>query len=151
MRRALGPALFVLLALALAGCGSSSSSGNEWDASVKAGPNGSLDVEKFNDFLARGGDIFASSPIAAVTEFLRLDTVSAATTSIQSTTPGETRDQSAVVVILDGLLDDSIRAARYDIGLQRDPSQMWRLTSARLTVRCQAGRGHANFSAKRCI
>ena len=39
--------------------------------------------------------------------------------TVQATSPGEVQNFSEVVVTLDGLLDDSIRAARYTIGVPR--------------------------------
>ena len=140
-----------LAVLALTGCGSSNSPADQWDSQVNAGPGGKLDVAEFNDFLQKDGEVFATSPIAAAAEYLRLDTVDALKTTVDSTRPGESRDQATVVVTLDGLLDDSIRSARYDIGMQRDATQLWTLTDARVTVRCHAGRGHPDFSAEPCV
>jgi hypothetical protein len=140
-----------LAVLALTGCGSSNTPASQWDSEVNAGPGGKLDVTEYNDFLAKDGEVFATSPIAVVTEFLRLDTVDALKTTVDATRPGESRDQATVVVTLDGLLDDSIRSARYDIGVHRDATQLWSLTDARLTVRCHAGRGHPDFSAEPCV
>jgi hypothetical protein len=142
----------VLLAalLALAGCGSSSAPHDEWNG-PQARPDGTLPVKAFNDFLAGDGQDFAGSPIEAVTEFLRLDTGSAAVTTIKATSPGEVRNFSEVVVLVDGLLDDSVRAARYTIELQRDAGGMWLLRAADWAERCQPGRGHQDFSARRCI
>jgi hypothetical protein len=142
---------FLLLAavLALAGCGSSSATSNDWNR-PQARPDGTLPVSAFNDFLAGDGQDFADSPIEAVTEFLRLDKTSAAVTTLRATSPGEVRNFSEVVVTLDGLLDDSVRAARYTLELQRDADGMWRLRAADWAQRCQPGRGHQDFSAQLC-
>jgi hypothetical protein len=141
--------LLVATVLALAGCGSTSAPHDQWTGPV-ARPNGTLPIAAFNDFLASDGQDFAGSPVEAVTEFLRLDNSSAAVTKIIATSPGEVRDFSEVVVTLDGLLDDSVGAARYTIELQRDPSGMWRLRAADWAQQCQSGRGHQDFSARRC-
>ena len=86
----------------------------------------------------------------AATEFLRLDQIDAGQTTIVSTAPGEVRDEASVLVTLEGLLDDSVRAARYQLELER-PSSDWRLRSAKVTYSCQAGRGHAGFSTEPCV
>ncbi|MDP9286459.1 MAG: hypothetical protein M3P41_16105, partial [Actinomycetota bacterium] len=88
--------------------------------------------------------------IEAVTKFLRLDDTSAAVTTFRATSPGEVRNFSEVVVTLDGLLDDSVRATRYTIELQRDADGMWRLRAADWAAQCQPGRGHQDFSPKLC-
>ncbi len=141
--------LLVVAVLALAGCGSSSGPKAGWSGPAPASADGTLAVGDFNNFLAGDGQAFAASPVMAATEFLRLDQVDAGKTTIVSTTPGEVRDQASVVVTLDGLLDDSVRATRYEMELDR-PNSDWRLSSAKLAYRCQPGRGHAGFSTQPC-
>jgi hypothetical protein len=143
----LAAALFVL-----AGCGSSG--GGEtarWPGPPKAGAGGHVEISAFNDFLAGDGKEFAGSPIAAVTEFLRLDRSTAAAITVRTTSPGEVRNFSEVVAILDGLLDDSVRTARYTLELQRNDSNAWRLRAADWAQRCQANRGHQDFSPAPCV
>jgi hypothetical protein len=141
--------LLLATAFALAGCGSNSFHSADWNR-PQAGPDGTLPVSTFNDFLAGDGQDFARSPIEAVTKFLRLDNTSAAVTTFRATSPGEVRNFSEVVVTLAGLLDDSVRAARYTIELQRAAGGMWRLRTADWAQQCQAGRGHQDFSPKLC-
>jgi hypothetical protein len=142
--------LLVVAVLALVGCGSSSGPKAGWSGPAPAGADGTLGVADFNDFLTGDGQDFAGSPVMAATEFLRLDEVDAGTTTVVSTAPGEVRDQATVVVTLDQLLDDSVRAARYRLELER-PDGDWRLRSAMVTHRCQPGRGHAGFSTEPCM
>ncbi len=141
--------LLVVAVLALAGCGSSSGPKAGWSGPAPASADGTLAVGDFNNFLAGDGQAFAASPVMAATEFLRLDQVDAGKTTIVSSTPGEVRAQASVVVTLDGLLDDSVRATRYEMELDR-PNSDWRLSSAKLAYRCQPGRGHADFSTQPC-
>jgi len=144
------PRLLLLAAVfALAGCGSNGSQNADWNR-PQAKPDGTLPISAFNDFLAGDGQDFARSPIEAVTKFLRLDNTSAAVTTFRATSPGEVRNFSEVVVTLDGLLDDSVRATRYTIELQRDADGMWRLRAADWAEQCQPGRGHQDFSSKLC-
>jgi hypothetical protein len=49
-----------------------------------------------------------------------------------------------------GLLDDSVAAERYLLGLQRD-GDVWRLSSARWMQSCRPGRGHEEFSPVDCV
>jgi hypothetical protein len=141
--------LLLASVFALAGCGSNSSRNADWNR-PQARPDGTLPVSTFNDFLAGDGQDFARSPIEAVTKFLRLDNTSAAVTTFRATSPGEVRNFSEVVVTLEGLLDDSVRAARYTIELQRDSGGMWRLRTVDWAEQCQPGRGHHDFSPKLC-
>jgi hypothetical protein len=143
------PALAAALVL-LAGCGSSGPAKSGWSGPPKANASGKLPVSEFNDFLAGDGEEFARSPIAAVTEFLGLDRSSASETTVVATSPGEVRDYSEVVVTLDGLLDDSVRAARYTVELHRQ-AKAWRVSAADWAQRCRPGRGHQDFSSKPCV
>jgi hypothetical protein len=142
-----------LAALVLAGCGSNGTTSSpkaEWKGPTDVRADGTIGVSAFDDFLAGDGQIFAGSPVAAVTEFLNLDNSSAGTTSVIATSPAEIRDQSHVVVTLDNLLDDSVRATRYVVEAAQAPDNTWRLRAATWTRRCQPGRGHQDFSTKPC-
>jgi hypothetical protein len=141
--------LLLAAVLALAGCGSNNSRSADWNR-PQARPDGTLPVSAFNEFLAKDGEDFARSPIEAVTKFLRLDNTSASVTTVRATSPGEVRNFSEVGVTLEGLLDDSVRAARYTLELQRDAGGMWRLRAADWAQQCQPGRGHQDFSPKLC-
>jgi hypothetical protein len=137
--------------LLLAGCGSNGGDESGWSGPPKPDASGKVETSGFNDFLAGDGKEFADSPIAAVAEFLGLDKSTAAETSIVATSPGEVRNFSEVVATLNGLLDDSVRAARYTVELQRDQSERWRLRAVDWAQKCQPARGHQDFSAKPCV
>ncbi len=47
--------------------------------------------------------------------------------------------------------DDSVRDARYTLEYQRNADGEWRLRAADYAQRCQAGRGHQDFSPKNCV
>jgi hypothetical protein len=143
--------LVLALVAALAGCGSSGDKKAEWPGPPKANANGAVEFSAFNDFLAGDGKEFAVSPITAVTEFLALDKTGAAVTTLRATSPGEVRNFSEVTVTLDGLLDDSVRAARYTIELQRNEPNQWRVRAVDWAQQCQAGRGHQSFSPQPCV
>jgi hypothetical protein len=137
--------------LFLASCGSGGGSKATWPGPAKADAAGKVAIGGFNDFLAGDGKEFAGSPVAAVTEFLRLDKSSASVTTVVATSPGEVRNFSEVVATLDGLLDDSVRTERYTVELQRDPSKLWRVRAVDRAQRCRPGRGHQDFSPKPCV
>ena len=143
---ALGATVFLV-----AGCGSSGDATSKWAGPPRQHLDGQLPISGFNDFLSGAGKAFASSPIAAVTEFLRLDKTSAAVTDVRATFPGEVRDEAQVVATLDGLLDDSVRTARYTVDLHRDAAHAWTVRRAEWAQACRPGRGHLDFSAKRCV
>jgi hypothetical protein len=154
MRRLLLPAAAVL-ALTLAGCGSDSGSSSAqqstWPGPPKPRADGTIPIADFNAYLAEDGQAFASSPTAAVTEFLGLDDSSAAVTTMRATSPGEVRNFSEVVTTLEGLLDDSVKASRYTVELQRNDAMQWRVRAAEWAQSCQAGRGHQDYSPEPCV
>jgi hypothetical protein len=153
MRRLLLPA--AVLTLALAGCGADSSSGDAkqstWPGPSKPRADGTIPIADFNTYLAGDGQAFATSPTAAVTEFLGLDDSSAAVTTMRATSPGEVRNFSEVVTTLEGLLDDSVKASRYTVELQRNDAMQWRVRAAEWAQSCQAGRGHQDYSPEPCV
>jgi hypothetical protein len=147
--------LLLAVVAVLAGCGSSGDDGSgqaaDWPGPPKANANGSVEFAGFNEFLAGDGKEFAKSPITAVTEFLALDETSAAVTTLRATSPGEVRNFSEVSATLDGLLDDSVRAARYTVEMQRNDANEWRVRAVDWAQQCQQGRGHQEFSPQPCV
>lgn len=140
-------------ALALGGCGNSGTgktSEPHWSGPPRADASGHVPVSGFNDYLAGDGAVFARSPTAASAEFLELDRPNAAVSTVQATSPGEVQNFSEVVATLTGLQDDSVREARYTLEYQRNADGDWRLRAADYAQRCQAGRGHQDFSPKNC-
>lgn len=122
--------------------------GSEW-----AGPPpglGKLDVAAFNTYAANVDERWERSPLLTGAEFARLDRERASTTSVVAKAPAEGGSSARVVVTLDGLLDDSIRATRFVLELERARGT-WRLTSAAREQRCHEGRGQTGFEPKRCV
>ena len=72
-------------------------------------------------------------------------------TTLRATSPGEVRNFSEVTATLDGLLDDSVQAARYTVELQRNDAKAWRVRAVDWAQQCQAGRGHQAFSPQPCV
>jgi hypothetical protein len=160
--RTAGSAILLLLTLVLtAGCGYGNDDGDEQDSppqsqAVPRVPEpedgtGSLPVDEFNDFLDEARPAFATSALRTAIEFAHAGEGQAATTSVVAFEgPEGSADEATVTVTRDGLADDSTRALRYLIVLERADDESWRLRSARRTQRCQPGRGSQAFSTKLC-
>jgi hypothetical protein len=160
--RIAGSAILLLLALVLAaGCGYGNDDGDEQDSppqarAVPRAPEpedgtGSLPVDEFNDFVDEVRPAFATSALRTAIEFAHAGEGQAATTSVVAFEgPEGSADEASVTVTRDGLADDSTRALRYRIVLERVADESWRLRSARRTQRCQPGRGSQEFSTKLC-
>lgn len=144
--------LLVLVGL-LAGCGG----GNDdekiagWLGPPKATRSGEVEVDSFNQYADDAADpSFELSALGTALEFLGLENRHAGTTSVVLTQPPEGGNEAGATATLDGLLDDSVRAERYVLVLDRQ-NDAWRLRSARWTQRCQLNRGHQDFSAELCL
>jgi hypothetical protein len=144
-------------ALALCACGekdepspaATTSAAAEW-AGPPATTLGELEVAAFNGYAAEVDERWERSALLTAAEFARLDREQAATTSAVARTPPEGGSAARVTITLDGLLDDSIRATRLVLELERE-SGTWRVVSAVREQRCHEGRGHSGFEAKRCL
>jgi hypothetical protein len=150
--------LLVPLVLA-AGCGYGNDSDDEQTSPQtqavpqlpEPGEDGTLPVEHFNDFVEDARPAFAVSALRTAIEFADADEGQAATTSVlASEGPEGGGDEASVTVTRDGLADDSVRAVRYVIELERGEDGTWRLRSAQRLQRCQPERGHQDFSPQLC-
>jgi hypothetical protein len=141
--------LFFLLvaAVPLAGCGRGEP--DVWSGPPRPDGRGSIAVDGFDGYLARHEE-HATSPIVAVTRFLRLDRRAGATTSIVAHATEEGAGPTTVAVTLDRLPDDSVRAQRYLLAFTQEDGA-WRLASAVATQRCWPARGHQDFSTEPCV
>jgi hypothetical protein len=159
--RIAGHALVLLLALVLAaGCGyGDDDEEQETRPQAESAPRvpepedgtGSLSVDEFNDFVDEARPAFATSALRTAIEFAHASEGQAATTSVVAFEgPEGGADEASVTVTRDGLADDSTRALRYQIVLERADDESWRVRSARRTQRCQPGRGSQEFSTKVC-
>jgi hypothetical protein len=92
-----------------------------------------------------------SAPLAAASEFLRLDRSGAQITSLVVRRPGEGGHLATVIATLDRLPDDSVRAIRYVLTFERRGNRAWHLRSAVRTQRCWPHRGHQGFSPADCV
>jgi hypothetical protein len=112
---------------------------------------GSLPVADFNAFLEETQPAFATSALRTALEFVNVGEGQAASTSVEVEEGAEGNSgEASVVVTREGLADDSVRAVRYVIVLDRDGNGMWSLRSAKRLQRCHEGRGHQDFSPQLC-
>ena len=148
--RLAGYAACLLSALTLAGCGSDVAVELVWGGPPEPGPGGVVSVDGFASYQREVDERWERSAAMAAAEFLRLDERTARRTTIEGTASAEGTGPQTVVVTLDGLLDDSIRAERWTLAFEED-ADVYALTAARWEQRCQPGRGHQAFSADNCV
>ena len=110
--------------------------------------DGSLPVAAFNDYTESIDEPWERDPALVTAEFVGQHETETGSTSYQGTANGDTATTS---LQLEGLLDDSVSARRYDLELNRRPDGTWKLESAAWAQRCQEGRGHQDFSPELCL
>jgi hypothetical protein len=140
-------AVLVLAAALAAGCGGE-------DEPRWPGPGqglGTLGVAAFNEHADEVDGDWERSAALTGAEFVRVDRSTARNVSIASRGGPEDAPEALVEVVLDGLLDDSVRARRYVLELDRNEAREWRIRTAVVTQRCWPGRGHQAFRAAICI
>ena len=138
----------LLSGLALAGCGGGDEA--SWSGPPDPATDGTVAVDDFAAYQEDVDEPWEGSAAMAAAEFLRLDERTAARTSIEGMASAEGTGPETVVVTLDGLLDDSIRAGRWTLMFEPD-GETYRLTEAKWAQRCQPGRGHQQFSPEPCV
>ena len=146
------PVLALLCALALGGCdGSSADSEPAWTGPPEPGADGTVPVDGFAEHQEGVDEAWERSSAMAAAEFLRLDERTATNTTIDARAEnGEGAGPQVVVVILDGLLDDSVRAERWTLRFE-EQDDGYVLARALREQRCQPGRGHPGFSPETCV
>jgi hypothetical protein len=135
--------------LALAGCGGGGDA-ERWAGPPREQPDGTIDVLAFAEHVSDSDEPWAASPLLAAAEFLRLDRSTAQTTAVVATTGPEGTGPTTVTATLDRMLDDSVRAKRYELDFVRAGDKV-RLRAARWTQQCWPGRGHQDFSTELCL
>jgi hypothetical protein len=142
--------LVPVVGIVLAGCGGDGESAS-WDGPERPfAADGTVSIQSFNAYARDIDEPWERSPALLAGQFLRLDQSQATQTSIDARAQGEGTETATVMVTQRGLLDDSVAAERYLLGLQRD-GDVWRLSSARWMQSCRPGRGHEEFSPVDCV
>jgi hypothetical protein len=157
--RGVGLLALLVLAAGCAGYGADDEEPTREPTSTQAAPpvpqpqdgTGSLPVADFNAFLDRAQPAFASSALQTGIEFANAGEGQAASTSVEVEQGVEGNSgEASVTVTREGLADDSVRAVRYELVLDRNGDGTWRVRSATRLQRCHQGRGHQDFSPQLC-
>jgi len=148
--RVLTYAALLLSAAALGGCGNDSEAELAWGGPPDPGTDGVVAVDDFAQHQSSVDEPWEGSAAMAAAEFLRLDERTAAHTSIEGRASAEGAGPETVVVTLDGLFDDSIRAERWTLVFEPG-GEVFRLTAADWDQRCHAGRGHQDYAPEPCV
>jgi len=148
--RILAFAASLFVSLILAACGSDVSVELVWGGPPEPEASGVVSVDGFAAYQREVDEHWERSAAMAAAEFLRLDERTATRTTIEGEASAEGSGPQTVVVTLDGLLDDSIRAERWTLGFDED-SGVYSLMAALREQRCQPERGHQDFSADDCV
>jgi len=112
---------------------------------------GTLPVAAFNTYAESVDEPWERSLLALSSEFVGLDATDGPDVSFVATSGPEGAGPASVTLVLDGLLDDSVRARRYVLTLSRRDDGTWRVDAAAWAQRCNEGRGHQDFSPGPCL
>jgi hypothetical protein len=153
----------LLAVLVLAGCGGDGETTTVTVATTVEAPagdppplpsplpeDGTLPVDEYNAYAETVDEHWERDVASVVSAFVGAGKTEASRRSFEATVRGEGSAATATL-ILDGLLDDSVRALRYDAELRRLGSGAWELVSATWSQRCRQGRGHQEFSSDLCL
>jgi hypothetical protein len=113
--------------------------------------DGNLPVDEFNAYAESVDEPWERVVAATTNEYVGRDRVDVPSVSFQATSGGEGAGPTNASLLLSGLLDDSVRARRYDLTLSRRQDGTWRIDSASWAQSCQQGRGHQAFTPEPCL
>ena len=147
--RLLLPLAAALVAAAVAGCGSNGDAELEWTGPPDGGTGGHVSTDGFAAYQGEIDENWERSPALAAGVFLRLDERKAVHTTIDAVAGPEGTGSQSVVVTLDGIPDDSVRAERWTLRFTQE-GDVYALNAALREVRCRAGRGDEGFSTELC-
>jgi hypothetical protein len=144
-------AVALLCAAFLAGCDGGNGNGDEpaWTGPPEPAADGSVSIEEFAAYQADVDERWERAAETAAAEFVRVDETDAARLTIARSATGEGEGPQTVLVTLDGLFDDSVRAERWTLLFEPD-GETFTLSDARWSQRCQPGRGHQAFTPAPC-
>ena len=132
------------------GCGNGGTTEELWEGPPPPAADGSVDVNGFIEYQGRVEAHWEGSAEMTATEFLRLDERTAASTTVAGRSEGEGSGPRTVVVILDGLFDDSVRSERWTLALE-PVGETFELVAAVRELRCHEGRGHTAYAPEPCL
>jgi hypothetical protein len=133
--------LALVLATAVAACGGAddASPPASWNGVQRPYPaDGILPVADFRAYAESLDADWERDPETLAREYTRV------------TDGAVTVEDGRVTLLRDSLEDDSVRAERYVLDLERD-GDVWTLVHARWEQRCHEQRGHQEFSPELCL
>ena len=109
---------------------------------------GTLPVDDFNAYMDSVDEAWERDLAGVMDAFVEAGAGDAGSRSFQANSSG---DSATATLTLEGLMDDSVRAQRYELDLSRRADGTWKVESASWAQRCHEGRGHQDFSPELCL
>jgi len=109
---------------------------------------GTLPVHGFNAYMESIDEPWERDLAGVMDAFVEAGAGDSSSRSFQATSSG---DSATATLTLEGLMDDSVRAQRYELDLSRRDDGTWKVESASWSQRCHEGRGHQDFSPEPCV
>ena len=113
--------------------------------------SGTLPVHEFNAYMESVDEPWERDLAGVTNAFVEAAASDATSRSFQATSAGEGSGSATASLLLDGLLDDSVRSQRYDLTFSRRQDGTWQIETAQWSQRCQQDRGHQTFSPEPCL
>jgi hypothetical protein len=136
------------LALSAAACGSDQEATPAWAGPSRPLPaNGTLPVEAFDAYLDAVGKPLTLSRVAIAAAYVLPLVGDASRMTVTQLT--ESMGGAPPVVVMVDALDRYVAEQRYELAIE-DGTDGLRLVSGRWSQRCQAGRGHQEWSPEPC-
>lgn len=111
---------------------------------------GAADLNARIDDAAADAAAWTSSPLSVVLELFGGDADARLLTVDERKNRAEGADTTVVVIVRDGLMDDSVRGDWHRIVLRRLADRTWRLHEVRRAFRCRRGHHLDSFSSELC-
>jgi hypothetical protein len=139
----------IALAALIAGCAAPKPPPAAVDVPVESWEQ--VAVGEINARIDRGaGDARQSSPLSIALGFLGGDAGARSLTIDQRTNRAEAADTTVIVIVRDGLPDDSVRGDWHRIVLRRLDDRTWRVHEARRAFRCWRGHHTESYGSEWC-
>lgn len=132
--------------------GTTTAAPGTWNGLAEPLPaDGTLPVDEFDAYAESVEEPWERDLAATASEYVGPEASDAPSVSFQATSGPEGGAPTNATLTLDGLLDDSVRARRYDLTLSRREDGTWRIDAASWSQRCRQGRGHQTFTPAPCL
>lgn len=113
----------------------------------------SLPVEEFNEKTAEvhksGSEDWPLSCLQVALRFAG-DREEARSRRIEISSMPERFETTEIVILEEGLMDDSLDGYRHRLNMKKTREGFWRVEAAEQSWKCQSGRGHRGYSCEPC-